>query len=622
MLENKKVYTYSVFFTLFFLLFHSVISFSQTKEIKKAHEDVLLSILYTHSGNELISTDAANLIRIWNTSTKKKDEEFFSQKSYNWKAVLNKKGDKIWICNTEIACIDWKTKKQVFSFGNSETSIYSISLSPKEDYIVSGHWDNAARIWDTQTQQCLQVLQIHSKPVLSVAFHPTQNAFLTASSDKTIAFWRIENAQVQLVKQWTAHDNDVSRVVFSPDGNYFLSASGDETIKLWNYETLDLEQVYKGHSAAVTAIAFSPDAQTFISGSLDAKIIWWQTKTGFRIKEFTDNEAVINCVAFSPKGNQIAAVDYNLVLRFWELTSADSIKSTENVKYSQLLHRNQINQLAISEQEDMLASVGKDSLLIVWGVKSVLPIHIVRAHEQNINCVAISPDSKTIATGSYDKTIKLWNAQTGLYQQTLSAHSDWLQSLDFSPSGKNLLSSSWDKSIILWDAKNGKLIKTLQSNYWIKKAGFISDDTIFYATDDPDFTIHIHNLKTDTEIIQLKAHKNSIVNISVSPDKTKLLSSANDSTFIVWDLKNFSVEKQVRNQTLHILDSDFLTDNNSVVTVSTDGYMRFFDVSSQKIIKKVKLSYKVLSSLAVARKEKFIFIGGWDKYLNVFELDK
>jgi len=611
-------YNKILLFSLFSLIFNA--SYSQNKEIKKAHEDVLLSISYTPSGNELLTSDAGNMLKIWDTETKKKIQEIDIPTTYNWRAIFNKKATKIWTCSKEISMLDLKTKKQEKSFGQSNSDIYCIALSNDENFIISANWDNTIKIWKTSTKELVQTLEVHKKPVLSVVFHPTESKFLTCSSDKTIAAWNFENGQATLIKQWQAHENDITKLAYSPDGNTFLSASGDETIKLWNSQTFDLLTVYKGHSAGVTSLSFSPKGDTFVSGGLDAKIIWWNTKSGFRIADLEGHEAFINAVAFSPKGTQIASIDYNLVLRFWDLSEIDSAKNIKNLKYSQQIHRNNINQISISPNEDIFASVGKDSLLIIWGMKSALPIHTIRAHEQNISCVAISPDSEIVATGSYDKTIKLWNAESGKLEKTLQNHNDWLQSLSFSPTSKKLLSASWDKSIILWDIKSGKTLQKIESNSWVKEAGFISEDTIFYATDD-DFLIHIFDLTSQKEIRQFSGHRNTITSISLSNDKKWLASAANDSSLIIWDLKNYNNFVQLKNETRHILDCEFLPDSNLIASVSTDGFVRFYDFVQQIVVKKIKLSNNALSTLAVARKERLIICAGWDKSLNILEIE-
>jgi len=621
-LKNKPIKIKILNIKILFLFVFSLISnsiFAQNKEIKKAHDDVLLSVIYSSNGDELLTSDAGNILKIWNTETRKKATEIEMPTSYNWQIVLGKNASKIWSCSKEISLFDLKTKKQEKSFAHSNSDIYSIALSTDEHFIISANWDNTVKIWNTSTKELVQTLELHTKPVLSIAFHPFENKFLTSSSDKTIAVWNFENGQAVLQKQWQAHENDITKLIFSPDGNYFLSASGDETIKLWDSKTLDLQNTYKGHSAGVTTLAFSPKGDTFVSGGLDAKIIWWNTKTGFRIADLEGHEAFINAVAFSPKGTQIASADYNLVLRFWDLTQIDSTKNTKNLKYSQQLHRNYINQISISAKEDIFASVGKDSLLIIWGLKSALPIHTIRAHEQNISCVAISPNSELVATGSHDKTIKLWNTATGKLEKTLLKHNDWIQSVCFSPSGKKILSASWDKSLILWEVKSGKILQTIDNKSWVKEAGFLSEDTLFYATDD-DFLIRIYDLALQKEIHQLSGHRNNITSISLSSDKKILASSANDSSLIIWNLEKFELESQLANETRYILDCEFLPDSRQIATVSTDGFLRFFDVNEQKMVKKIKLSDKSLSTLAIAYKEQLLISAGWDKFLNILEI--
>jgi WD40 repeat protein len=96
-------------------------------------------------------------------------------------------------------------------------------------------------------------------------------------------------------------------------------------------------------------------------------------------------------------------------------------------------------QIAVSRSGRLLA-VGNDNQVELWDLQSSKRIQSLQGHRDLISAIAISPDEQTIASGSLDGTIKLWNAQTGELIATL--RSKRVSNLVFSPDGRTLASSS------------------------------------------------------------------------------------------------------------------------------------------------------------------------------------
>ena len=64
----------------------------------------------------------------------------------------------------------------------------SAAFSPDGTRIVTGSWDNTARVWDAATAKQLAVLRGHEFWVTSVGFSPDGTRIVTAG-DKTARVW-------------------------------------------------------------------------------------------------------------------------------------------------------------------------------------------------------------------------------------------------------------------------------------------------------------------------------------------------------------------------------------------------------------------------------------------------
>ena len=65
----------------------------------------------------------------------------------------------------------------------------SVSFSPDGTRIVTGSWDQTAKVWDARTGTPLLDLKGHTGFVMSVSFSPDGTRIVTGSYDGTAKVW-------------------------------------------------------------------------------------------------------------------------------------------------------------------------------------------------------------------------------------------------------------------------------------------------------------------------------------------------------------------------------------------------------------------------------------------------
>jgi WD40 repeat protein len=152
----------------------------------------------------------------------------------------------------------------------------------------------------------------HIGNVNAVAVFPDGRRIVTASDDKTIRLWNLEDGVV--LKKMEGHGGQVQAVAVSGDGQ--LIASGDEYGELmaWHGETgKTLTKAVKGHSSRIRSLDFSPDGVVLATGSYDGRTKLWSTKTW--MEQLEGNQIIsiakVNCVRFSPSGEFLAIAAEN-----------------------------------------------------------------------------------------------------------------------------------------------------------------------------------------------------------------------------------------------------------------------------------------------------------------------
>jgi hypothetical protein len=195
-------------------------------------------------------------------------------------------------------------------------AVTSVAFSPDNRRIVSGCWDNTARIWDVTSGRMLRQLIGHTDTVEKVAFSPDGHTIATPSRDGTVRLWDGDSGQQLQVFQ--GHTAIIWSVTFSPDGKRVATASGDRTARVWDTTTGQLI-AFLGQQSSMVDVAFSPHGQILatliFNGSWDNIVLLWDIEREKMIATLSENAT---CMAFSPDGHYLLYTEGNRV-SFWDI---------------------------------------------------------------------------------------------------------------------------------------------------------------------------------------------------------------------------------------------------------------------------------------------------------------
>ncbi|CUA72932.1 putative WD repeat-containing protein alr3466 [Nostoc sp, PCC 7120] [Rhizoctonia solani] len=446
--------------------------------------------------------------------------------------------------------------------------ITSLDFSPDVTRVVSGSWDGAFRVWDTETgSNIFGLLEGHSTAIYSIQFSPNGSQIASGSFNSTLCIWdALNGTPILRITPQERMKGAVFSIRYSPDGTRIISSLYSKVF-VWDTKTGELILgPLKGHKSQVWSIDYSPNGKHIVTGSADKSIRVWNAADGSVVLgPLIGHDRGVASIRYSPDGRHIASGFDDGSICIWDAQSGQIILGP--IEW----HTRSV-ELSYSPDGTRIISCGGGNTVCTWDARGKGNILAqAEGHSRHITAVACSHDGAFIVTAS-GVVLHVWDVHTGeLVFGPLKGHTDTVTSVSCSPAGNCFASGSNDTTILVWD-EDGTLRPLEGHTSRVSSVEYAPDGTSI-ASGSWDCTVRVWDSQSGCMLLEpLEGHANTITSVKYSPTGAFLASSSWDKTIRVWDTQTGATMLKLHHRDIRWTESpDFSPDGKYIVAGVRNG---------------------------------------------------
>lgn len=163
--------------------------------------------------------------------------------------------------------------------------------------MVSGSWDQTAKLWDPAVGKSLRTFKGHEGVIYSTIWSPhIPGCFASASGDQTLRIWDVKAPGVRLVIP--AHQAEILSCDWCKyDENLLVTGAVDCSLKGWDLRNVRQPVfILLGHTYAVRRVKFSPFHATLLAScSYDFTVRFWDFSKPNPLLETVEHHTEFTC---------------------------------------------------------------------------------------------------------------------------------------------------------------------------------------------------------------------------------------------------------------------------------------------------------------------------------------
>ena len=624
--------------TVAFLVLKASIAYALATQLvlQSAHHNYLNSVIFTKSGQQLISGGADTTAILWDVNSGRTIRRF-PHGDLIICIALSKDGKQMLTAGRGLVVWNLATGAEIRRFATFG-DIDAAEFSPDGKRIVASS-PRGVGVWEIATGTLLRSLAAHPSELSTMAMSSDGQRLIFGDDSGQLRLWDVALDHEILVFEGTSQR--YLSLMFSQDGHWAVAGAESGLVRLLDIESGKEVRRFEGPKSWANSVAFSPDGKTVVAGSSEGKVFAWATATGdplwtldglakttvkvavdptgsrvgvtsylqiqtLEIKSgqptqyFESKGKAITSVAFQPGGRHMITAGLDNSPSLWDLTSGAVVKRF--VGHSPGVQSEGVTAAAFSADGTQVLTGGGDNTARLWDVNIGKEIRKLEGHTDTVTSVAFSPDQKQLLTGSDDRTARLWDRESGTAIRQFTGNSGLITTVAFSHDGTQIITGGSDAAIWLWDAATGTRLR--------EYVGLSRSQPISFNE-----TIDVrHN-----QVRSYERRSGEVLSLAVSPDGTQLIAGSRSGFAFIWDSTTGAVLQRLLCGS-DVTAVNFTTDGRWAVTGSADNLIRVWDPHTGQEVQRLAGHVDEVNSVTSSADGRWLLSGSRDGTAAIWSL--
>lgn len=181
---------------------------------------------------------------------------------------------------------------------------------------------NPPQVKINSNQSANSIPPVGTSGINHICFSPNSTYFATASDDKIVRIWKIDNLPREndildesMNPPNSTSNNQIQKGITNGNGQHYLS--GEENVVLPSSalsKSSEKPIELKGHSSFIFCVAFTPQGNLLASGSYDETVKIWDVKRGICLRTLPAHADPVAAVGFSGDGSVLCSAGHDGLL--------------------------------------------------------------------------------------------------------------------------------------------------------------------------------------------------------------------------------------------------------------------------------------------------------------------
>lgn len=296
----------------------------------------------------------------------------------------------------------------------------------------------------------------HKDKVTCLALSTDGKSFVTGSVDRSVRFWNLGTGKSRVIDQPV----EITAVAMSSDGTTVACGCSTGVVRLVDISGAEPKELHSftQQTTPITALTFSPQGQYLFAGSEDGTFLSWNLVADPpRAMPWPKTDGIPVTASFLPKKN-ILAVGFGSPPQkpgqYWYWQVDESKGKVDPLVTPLVQGTSNVTALAFSPNSTMVLTACATTGVALWkltpDMKEMKAAGIYQGHVGTVNGMAVSHDNQIVASSGADGTVRVWSINGPGEYHRFEGHSGPVNAVVFTPDRRHVLSAGDDGTVRLW----------------------------------------------------------------------------------------------------------------------------------------------------------------------------